>query len=809
MNSQSQTLYAGVVEGFYGRPWTFKQRCDLFERMARWGLNTYLYAPKDDDKHRAYWRELYSLEEADEISTLIKECTSQGLRFIYGIAPGLNITFSNERDAKYLRDKLDQIGSLGCKHFAILFDDIDFDLCGEDAAMFGSFANAQVTVTNDLYAYLKEPDFFLFCPTEYCSSLAEPSVKESPYLEQIGTDLHPKIEVLWTGPRVISKEISVESIKEITEVIKRPPVIWDNLHANDYDQRRLFLGPYSGRSPEVLPLIHGVLTNPNCEYHANYMAISTMIQWCKGLPSVSDEDALDDSASTKDESEPLDGVHSMKPVWESTLRDWLKDFNQSVQRTDKKPANPPVSSKTVPTSSDVPISHPDSNAHDGRVEGDSINSRNDNDASNDEDDKDSAMQQSPAADVLDGTKVTSKSSEVFGFDDLKLLVDLFHLPHKHGEQARRLLMDFDWLKYHAPGHRALDIHRKRQEELMEDSGKEKESTATAATADGDSHELHKVPEWLARAESFHQQCKAVCKMFARLTGIPNRPLLYDIYQYIWDAKETCMLLDSYISWLEAGGYEVRKEGYLPATVEPFVFKGGITAEMQRLLPTMDSPKDLYSMQKAPCPSPLIFTIRPYRPEDKALAYRVCLETGDSGADGTKLFPHYPNLLGDRYVGPYVTLSQELSFVLEDDEGVCGYVLAALDSRQFYKQFKEKWTPSVIGDYPSGDEGLTPEEKDVLGNLRQSEFFLPAELYDYYPSHLHIDLMKRAQGKGTGGRMIRCVLSALKAKGSCGVHLEMSINNSRALKFYLKLGFVTLDFAYDSTADDVLILGRTL
>ena len=68
------------------------------------------------------------------------------------------------------------------------------------------------------------------------------------------------------------------------------------------------------------------------------------------------------------------------------------------------------------------------------------------------------------------------------------------------------------------------------------------------------------------------------------------------------------------------------------------------------------------MQKAPCPSPLIFTIRPYRPEDKvllhlcnlkdltlmqALSYQVCLETGDSGADGTKLFPHYPNLLGDR------------------------------------------------------------------------------------------------------------------------------------------------------------------
>ena len=33
-------------------------------RMASWGMDTYLYAPKDDEKHRNEWRELYSLEEA-------------------------------------------------------------------------------------------------------------------------------------------------------------------------------------------------------------------------------------------------------------------------------------------------------------------------------------------------------------------------------------------------------------------------------------------------------------------------------------------------------------------------------------------------------------------------------------------------------------------------------------------------------------------------------------------------------------------------------------------------------------------------
>ena len=62
------------------------------------------------------------------------------------------------------------------------------------------------------------------------------------------------------------------------------------------------------------------------------------------------------------------------------------------------------------------------------------------------------------------------------------------------------------------------------------------------------------------------------------------------------------------------------------------------------------------------------------------------------------------------MGPYVDLSRELSFVLEDDTGVCGYVLAVLDSRQFYKQFTDKWTPSVINKYPTTDDGLTSAEK---------------------------------------------------------------------------------------------------
>ena len=74
-------------------------------------MNSYLYAPKDDEKHRAYWRVLYTLEEAAELTQLIKETTSRGIKFIYAISPGLDITFSNKQEVTLLEKKLQQVRS--------------------------------------------------------------------------------------------------------------------------------------------------------------------------------------------------------------------------------------------------------------------------------------------------------------------------------------------------------------------------------------------------------------------------------------------------------------------------------------------------------------------------------------------------------------------------------------------------------------------------------------------------------------------------------------------------------------------------
>lgn len=208
-------------------------------------------------------------------------------------------------------------------------------MCPADKEVFSSFAHAQVSITNEIYQYLGEPETFLFCPTgisyyhlfflcrnylvcwlvyllsafkEYCGTFCYPNVPQSPYLHTVGEKLLPSIDVLWTGksevpggfqhfefkfkhpkslhvlrvgPKVVSKDIPVESIEEVSKILRRAPVIWDNIHANDYDQKRLFLGPYKGRSTELIPRLKGVLTNPNCEFETNFVAIHTLATWYK------------------------------------------------------------------------------------------------------------------------------------------------------------------------------------------------------------------------------------------------------------------------------------------------------------------------------------------------------------------------------------------------------------------------------------------------------------------------------------------------------------------------------------------------
>lgn len=187
-----------------------------------------------------------------------------------------------------------------------------------------------------------------------------------------------------------------------------------------------------------------------------------------------------------------------------------------------------------------------------------------------------------------------------------------------------------------------------------------------------------------------------------------------------------------------------------------------------------------------------FTIRPVRPGDEAGTYHVCLKTGNFGKDGEPFYRDDPDALGRIFVGPYLAYEPELGLILEDAQGICGYALGAMDSRKFYARYEAEWRPRLCREFPepTGDPATWSRVQHAHSWYHHPDYFCP-EPYEAYPSHLHIDLLDRAQGRGFGRRMLEGVMDELRRRGSPGAHLGVSMMNEPAHGFYVKLGFAEL------------------
>lgn len=202
-------------------------------------------------------------------------------------------------------------------------------------------------------------------------------------------------------------------------------------------------------------------------------------------------------------------------------------------------------------------------------------------------------------------------------------------------------------------------------------------------------------------------------------------------------------------------------------------------------------------------------IRPARPGDEPGAYHVCLKTGDHGKDGEPFYRDDPDALGRIFVGPYLAYEPGLSLILEDDQGICGYALGAFDSRTFYDRYEFEWRPGLCARFPEpqGDPANWSRAQTVYHWYHHPDYYCP-EPYEAYPSHLHIDLLERAQGRGYGRRMMRQVMQELRRRGSPGAHLGVSTRNQAALGFYARLGFRELT-RVGTESDGCVYLGHRL
>uniref|UniRef100_A0A3P9B281 Protein O-GlcNAcase n=1 Tax=Maylandia zebra TaxID=106582 RepID=A0A3P9B281_9CICH len=798
---------SGVVEGFYGRPWTMEQRKELFRRQQKWGLNTYLYAPKDDCKHRMFWRELYSVEEAEQLMTLIGAANEHGIEFIYAISPGLDITFSNQKEVSALKRKLDQVSHFGCKSFALLFDDIDHNMCPADKEVFSSFAHAQVSITNEIYQYLGEPETFLFCPTEYCGTFCYPSVPQSPYLHTVGEKLLPDIDVLWTGPKVVSKDITVESIEEVSKILRRAPVIWDNIHANDYDQKRLFLGPYKGRSTELIPRLKGVLTNPNCEFESNFVAIHTLATWYKSNMNGVRKDVvmsrqvpqsgakgtgIDVSSMT---APSLCSSTTVTTVFQQPIMSPAMPVEVEKKDSDEEPMEMVVE-KQDEAEPEAEVDPEEKHA--GPILADKMAEDlkpmdTDKESLAESKSPEESIQEDSGNDIAPMQTDDQLKQEVFvpgpnekalftaeplTLEDLCLLAELFYLPYEHGPKAMQMLKEFNWLRANSS---VVSVNCKRRES-------------------------EKVTEWQSRAEKFEEMCCSVIQMFTRLSNTANRTILYDLYSYLWDIKSIISMVKSFVQWL--GCRSQSSAQFLRGDQEPWAFRGGLAGEFQRLLP-IDGANDLFYQPPPSLPSSKIYTIRPYFPKDETAVYKICKEMYCEGTEDVPFSDDDPDLIGDRLVGGLLTLSSDYGFVLEDDEGICGYALGTVDVKPFIKKCKLSWIPFMQEKYhkPDCDKDLTEAEKMIL-SFHEEEEGLPDSFLSNFPSLIKVDVHAKVTDPSVAKSMMGCLLSSLKANGSHGSFCKVRQTDKRMLDFYSKLGCFEVA-KMEGFPKDVIIMGRSL
>jgi hyaluronoglucosaminidase len=265
----------GVVEGFYGKPWTHEQRLRGIPLFADFGMNTYFLAPKDDPLQRFNWRSPFTNDFLKQASELIELGSTHGIDFVVCVSPGLSVRYSDDNDISAVINRFKQLMELGATHFGLLWDDIDWELQHpQDSAKYATIAQAHADFTNKVWGSLVDVNAKIaltVCPMQYSGR------GDEPYVIDLGHELNPRINLMWTGREICSAYLDIADAVIFTRSTLRPPLYWDNFPVNDGSlQSNLHIGPVRGREKGLHKYAAGLLSNPMVQFEASLLPLATV-----------------------------------------------------------------------------------------------------------------------------------------------------------------------------------------------------------------------------------------------------------------------------------------------------------------------------------------------------------------------------------------------------------------------------------------------------------------------------------------------------------------------------------------------------
>jgi len=248
----------GIIEGFFGRPWSWIDRAAAVRFLRPHGYSFYLYAPKADPWLRRRWQEPHPAAEMEKLAEFRDVCRAHHVRFGIGLSPFELHLHPGRGWQEVLAAKLAQLAVLKPDDLALLFDDMRGDIAdlAERQAAIVHFA-AERGVAQRIFSC---PSYYSDDPILDVAFGARPAF----YLEQLGRLLDPAIQLFWTGPEVGTREFSPGHLARVAGQMGRKPFLWDNYPVNDGGRmsQHLHLRAFTGRPASIAPFVAGHGINP-------------------------------------------------------------------------------------------------------------------------------------------------------------------------------------------------------------------------------------------------------------------------------------------------------------------------------------------------------------------------------------------------------------------------------------------------------------------------------------------------------------------------------------------------------------------